>query len=134
MRLRPLLAAALVALALGPPAFAQDPPEVVYERYESALRAKDGERIAQHLSRASREKMLADPVETRRRLLDLIAALLPASIRIVKTEVGSEAQSATLDLRGTSPDDGTPMYGRVDLVKEEGDWKIDRESWSNTQP
>jgi hypothetical protein len=133
MRLRALLIALLASLTVGHAACAQDPPEVVYERYASALRARDGDSIAQHLSRASREKMLADSAEMRQKLLELIAALLPASIRIVKTDVGAGAASATLELTGASPDDGTPMYGRVNLVKEEGDWKIDRESWSNTQ-
>ena len=134
MRLRSLLVAALASLALAPGAFAEDPPKVVYERYTSALRARDADRIAQRLSRASRDKMLADSAEMRQKLLELIAALLPMSIRIAGTDVGPDAASASLVLTGASPEDGTPMYGRVDLVKEEGDWKIDRESWSNTPP
>lgn len=123
-----------VFLTLGGPAFAQDSPEAVYRKYGVAVQVGSVDECAKYLSTAMREKLLADPPEMRKKMLGIIAAGTPKAVKVTRKTIAPDAKTATLDLSGTGPGDGTPMFGKLTLVKEGADWRIQREQWSNTQP
>jgi hypothetical protein len=127
------LAIALALLA-GGPVHAQDSPEAVYRNYIAALRARNTEETTRYLSKHARGKLLADPRELRETMLEVLSAFMPTSVRVVKTTVSRDDTRAVLELMGLSALDGKPTSGKVALIKEGVEWRVDREEWSDAKP
>ncbi|MBI2487142.1 MAG: hypothetical protein HYW01_09320 [Deltaproteobacteria bacterium] len=67
-------------------------------------------------------------------MIELIAAFMPKSIRVVEQVISLDNKTGTLKLVGIGGISGNDeVYGTVSMVKEESEWKISREEWSNKQ-
>ena len=124
-----------VSLLTGHFAFAENPPEEVYQKYIAAIKSKNLDELNKYLTMQQRDKLNAETPEDRQKMIELIAALMPKSIRVVEQAVSPDDKTVTLKLVGIGGISGNDeVSGTVSLVKEESEWKIDREEWSNKQP
>ena len=102
---------------------AADEPEAVYARMHAAALAHD------------LEGMRATEAEPQR--ATLIVPDLPESYRVVGKAVRKDGEAVELRAVGTADSVGlgyTQMFGVVGLVRENGEWKVERLSWSAERP
>ena len=109
-----------VAIATASPA--QDPPEAVYAKFHRAGLAADYDTMLKYAS--AKEMQVLSPAE-RKRLLQVLARLLPRKYSVVEETVEEGGKRALLRLRGTQP----AVAGAITLVKEKGEWKVDEANW-----
>jgi hypothetical protein len=131
---RLFIVAVAVPLLGGYFTFAADLPEVVYQKYLAAIKAKNLGELNKYLSMQQRDKLNAETPEDRNKMIELIAAFMPKSIRVVEVIISSDNKSGTLKLAGTGGISGNDkVYGTVSMLREESGWKINRDEWSNKQ-
>jgi len=111
-----------LAFACGAAA-AADEPEAVYAKMHAAALAHDLDAMRRYATQAERETLLLPDV--------------PKAYRI--TGKAMRRDGAALELRavGTADSVGlgyTQMFGVVGLVKEGGEWRVARLSWSTERP
>jgi hypothetical protein len=102
-----------------------------YMKYRAAFdKAKSFEDIAPFMSAKSRKEMEARSADDRKKVFGL-AKMLGAvqSPKVVKEE--KTADGATLTVEGIDPMDSKKTTGTIKLVRENGSWKLDSESWSS---
>jgi hypothetical protein len=114
--IRPLVLTLGVAIATA--ALAQDPPEAVYAKFHRAGLAGDYDTMLKYGT-------AAEPTAERKRLLQVLARLLPRKYSVVEETVEEGGKRALLRLRGTQPS----VAGAITLVKEKGEWKVDEANW-----
>ena len=116
------LVLALGILAL--PALAQNQPESVYASFHRAGLAGDYDGMLKYGSAAQANDV---PAAERKRLLRVLARLLPRNYSVVEETVDEGGKHAVLRLRGTPPQ---AVLGTITFVKENGEWKVDEANWS----
>ncbi len=118
----PAALAALLALAAGP-AGAQEAP-LVHNLDEMLLYASDARR-AELAGTAGSSVMLK-----------LISSMMPRVYTVRSTAVTPDGLRAQMRATGSFSFMGStaPSYGTVDLVKQKGEWKVDRFEWSGDKP
>ena len=114
------------------------PLSEIYKKYNQALKKWDTEEIKTYVSDASRKKFDQLPEdlkllsETERELAleitEHIKSDAAKDYEVIHQKIESDKGTATLYLK--KEDDISP-YGLVFFVKENGTWKIEKESWSN---
>lgn len=109
---------------LAVPALAQDPPETVYANFHRAGLAGDYDGMLKYGSAAQANGL---PPAERKRLLQILARLLPPKYAVVEKTVDEGGRRALLRLRGTQPQ---AVLGTITLVKEKGEWKVDEANWA----
>lgn len=124
--MRSFLAAALVLLAS--PAIAADEPEAVYMKFHRAGLEADAKAMRAHSSEAQQGRMRtdADAKEQAQKL----RSILPSSYAITGRAAGSAR--VVLNLHGTGgglAGDSGAAAGKVTLIKEGEQWKVDRVEW-----
>jgi hypothetical protein len=115
---------ALIALlAIGAGAVAAEEPEAVYAKMHAAALARDLDAMRLYAAESLR------PV--------LVVPDMPKTYRIIGKAMRKDGAAAELRASGTADSVGlgyTQMFGVIGLVKEKGDWKVDRLSWSIERP
>lgn len=114
------------------------PLSEIYKKYNQALKKWDTEEIKKYVSDASRKKFDQFPEDlkllsaTERELaLEMIEYMKSNAAKdyeVIHQKIESDKGKATLYLK--KENDISP-YGLVFFVKENGTWKIEKESWSN---
>jgi hypothetical protein len=134
--LKGLLIMITVSVSASLPAFAMDSPETVYQKYSAALKSKNLDELNKYLSKHQKDKLDAETPEDRLKIIELVAAFMPKSIRVVEQSISPDDETATLRLVGIGGISGKEeVSGKVTMVKEDSEWKIEREEWSsNKQP
>ena len=109
-----------LGVAIATATAAQDPPEAVYAKFHRAGLAGDYDTMLKYGT-------AAEPVAAaeRKRLLQVLARLLPRTYSVVEETVEEGGKRALLRLRGTQP----AVAGTITLVKEKGEWKVDEANW-----
>ncbi|MBL8111761.1 MAG: DUF4878 domain-containing protein, partial [Acidobacteria bacterium] len=97
-------------------------PGVAYLAYVKALRAGDIPSLTKLVAKERAEMMKAPEFKEQ---LGLVQALMPKDIKIVDGK--EEGATATLTLVGK--EDASTSRGTATLVKEDGAWKVQKESW-----
>jgi len=131
-----ILAAAMVAAALvsGPGATAASAGDQTasqfYMEYRAAFdKAKSVEDLMPYMAKATVEQMKATPEEERTMMFEMVKEMgALTDVKIVK-ETKSDT-GATLDVDAVGPDKAKTK-GTITIVKEDGAWKIAKESWSS---
>ena len=62
-------------------------------------------------------------------LMELVKMMSPTDIKI--TDLKVDGKKATVSMTGKS--EGEAMKGSADLVEENGQWKVNKQSWSNAK-
>ncbi len=98
-------------------------PGKAYRAYLSVLKAGDVAKIRAYLS-AERSKQMTN--EELKKMLPVIQAMMATDVKIAAGAV--DGDHATLNVTGK--DNGAPSTGTVDMAREGGAWKVEKESWS----
>ena len=109
-----------LGVAIATTTLAQDPPEAVYAKFHRAGLAGDYDAMLKYGIAAE----AVAPAE-RKRLLQVLARLLPRKYSVVEETVEEGGKRALLRLRGTQPS----VAGTITLIKEKGEWKVDEANW-----
>ena len=123
----PLLLVGLLFAACGEsgksgPAIAPEGPRAAFESYRKAMREGDLDALNAVLARSAREAVAKVEAEV---AMELLQSLLPAEETVTGNEIDGNA--ATIHL--TAANDGTDATGKVLLVREDGKWKVEKETW-----
>jgi hypothetical protein len=125
-----------VALGFSLPSSASDieasPQARVYRASAKAIEA--GDLKAYQATLASESKKEMDKVskemgKTPKDLMELIQIMQPKDVKLSDLKV--DGKKATMAATGKS--DAETMYGSIELTEESGQWKVRKQSWSNTQ-
>lgn len=113
---------------------AQGPSETgtqFYLRYRAAFdKAKAYEEIAPYMSSRSRKDMESRSASDQKKIFGFAKMMSsPLNPKVVKEE--KTAEGATLTVEGTDPMDKSKTTGTIKLIRENGAWKLDSESWSS---
>jgi hypothetical protein len=137
LSIRPaLLSLAIMALLIpaAMPAHAQPPGQTAadfYLAYRTVFdKAKSVDELLPYMATATRAKVEATPAEERAEMFDMIKTFdTTRSIKVLKeakTETG-----VTLTVEGVD-EDGAKLKGTIEIVKENGAWKLAKERWSGS--
>jgi hypothetical protein len=110
-----------------------DSPELVYQKYHSAIRAKDFAQYERLSANAARAKLERKTAEERKFMMEMISQFVPLTYTILQTAVDTSGNIAELRVEGSTTvgDKEMMLEGLIRLVKEEAGWKIDRpDSWT----
>jgi len=108
------------------------PQAKVYRASAKAIAAGDVKAYSQTLaSEANKEmeKTAKDLGKTPKDLMELIQIMQPKDVTLSDLKV--DGKQATMAATGKS--EGETMYGNVELVDENGQWKVRKQKWSNTK-
>ena len=125
--------AALLALAAGPGG-AQEAPEAVYLKLHRATLVHNLDEMLLYASDARRAELAGTAGSSV--MLKLISSMMPRVYTVRSTAVTPDGLRAQMRATGSFTFMGStaPSYGTVDLVKQKGEWKIDRFEWSGDKP
>jgi hypothetical protein len=114
--------AVVLGVAVATAALAQDEPETVYAKFHRAGLAADYETMLKY-GTVAKEPL---PPAERKRLLQVLARVLPRAYSVVEKTVDEGGKRAVLRLRGRQP----AVAGTITFVKEKGEWKVDEANWA----
>jgi len=133
---RTLLAAALLALAFAVPA--QEQPEAVYGKFHRAIAAGDLNEMLRYAPAARRAELQGLSPAQKEASVKMMQMMLPRAFTLLSKTVAPDGKTARLVVSGPGESlmGGKPetMYGKVAMVTERGEWKVDEVSWSNDRP
>ena len=100
-----------------------------YMGYRTAFeKAKTVEEILPQMSKAVRAKVEATPKEERAEMFAFLKEMSKMSgLKVVKETKTPEGVMLTVE----ATQDGEARLGQVQIVKEDGAWKLGRESWKS---
>jgi hypothetical protein len=67
--------------------------------------------------------------KTPKDIMELVQIMQPKDVKLSDLKV--DGKTATMSAEGKS--EGETMYGSLDFVDENGNWKVRRQKWSNTK-
>lgn len=125
--------ALLLSLAASLMAVAADSPKVVYEKYIKKIKAKDKSAILEYVTAEKKKEFEGFEEVKQDQLMALLQAFAPLSCQVLKEEIKGDKATLTLDGKGKSiTGEVEKMTGTVLLLKEKGEWKIEKESWKSS--
>ena len=116
-------AAFLAVLLACAAAMAADEPDAVYAKMHAAALAHDLQAVRACTAEAERAT--------------LVVPELPKSYRLTGKALRRDGKAVELRAVGTADSVGlgyTQMFGVVRLVREDGEWKVERLAWSTERP
>jgi len=126
-----------IALFLAPYAsFAADEPEAVYAKYHHAAMAGDLDEMLQYGPAQRRAEMRGASASTRQATLRMAQGTMPRAFKLER-KVLNQKNQATLVVSGPWAGDGDRLdkiYGTVQMLMENGAWKVDDVIWSAEKP
>jgi hypothetical protein len=133
-------AALLLAALAGSPLLAADkardleatPQAKAYRALEKTIQAGDYEAYKKGMAAESRKVMDEQLKETKmspKQAMAFLKAMSPTELKFASLKV--DGKKATL--LATAKQGGEMNYGTIDLVEEGGQWKVAKQSWSNTK-
>lgn len=128
-----LLGFSLPTLAGDAKGFDATPQAKVYRASLTAIDAGDWTAYSKTItSQAAKEieAQLKEMGKTTKDGMELMKILAPSDMKV--TDLKVDGKKATLTATGKS--DGEAMYGTVELEEENGQWKVGKQSWTNTKP
>lgn len=121
-----------ILLITGGIARAADTPAQVYAKYNKALKAGNFDEMLTYISKKQVANLQKYSEEEKQKMFKFLQTSAPEEYQVLKTDVSES--SATLHLKGKvlNPFDGQAKMstGKVKFVKEDGNWKIDKEHWA----
>jgi len=117
-------------------ALAQQPAQTAsqfYMKYRAAFdKAKTVDEILPYMAKENRSQVEATPAADRAKMFEMIKMMNTlTAVKIVKEERATDGTGATLTVEGMDTDK-KKNTGKVTVVKEAGEWKVGKESWSSS--
>ena len=125
--------ASLPVLAAGDAAAAASSPQAkAYEAHQKAIAAGDYQAFRKTMSKSAlaeidkqNKEMGLDP----KKMMEMMKAMAPEGLKFTGVKV--DGKKATLDATGKV---GAEMnWGTINFEEEDGQWKLVKESWTNTK-
>jgi hypothetical protein len=125
---------ALVLVCTASLAFAQKPAQTAsqfYLKYRAALeKAKTVDDVLPYLAKENRGQIEKTPAADRAKMFELIKMMSnQTGVKVLKEERAADG-SVTLAVEGVDADK-KKNTGKVTIMKEGGEWKVGKESWSS---
>ena len=130
-----LLAVALLIL-LPLAALAADEPEAVYAKYHRAVMSGDLDEMLRNGPLQRRAEMAGLSAAHKDAALKMARFMMPRAFTLERKTLNARNR-ATLIVSGPGEAGGNrmqTMYGTVNMLLENGDWKVDEVNWSNERP
>lgn len=101
-----------------------------YMTYRAAFaKAKTIEDVMPYMSKAVRAQVEATPAAERPKMFEFVKQMAGSMTNVKVLKETKTADGVTLTVEGM---DGTEkMTGQIQILTENGEWKMGRESWSN---
>lgn len=130
LRLARFVSISLMLTLISTVAFAQSQQtgSQFYMKFRTAFdKAQSVDELLPFMAKANRDQIAATPADDKKKMFELMKIMNKLSdVKITKEE--KTATGATLTVEGVDGDK-KKVNGSVDLVKEQGEWKIGKESW-----
>lgn len=126
-------------LVLACNAFAADAPEIVYGKFHRAIAVGNLEEMMRYAPAARRAEVAAMSAAQKDAQMKMLSMLMPKAFTLVDRRIAPGGKQARLIVTGPGETviaggGKEPMYGRVRMVQESGEWKVDEIAWSNEPP
>lgn len=121
------------------PSMAQSDPSSTYAAINAAIKQGNMNEMVKYMSKSSQADIAKDrskPEFSEEKIMKLLQFMAPVSYKVENQIIKEDKAVLELSGKGRSifkPDAIEDSYGRVLFVKEDGQWKLDRENWNNTQ-
>ncbi|MBX9689207.1 MAG: hypothetical protein K2X27_21035 [Candidatus Obscuribacterales bacterium] len=113
-------------------------PKETYLKYRSALlSAKTVNEIMPFMCKKVQSEIESTPQDMKPMIFGLIKETTPSSVQVISEEIDGDSANLKLSSAGSqTPPPGAKSIkedtkGSVKLLKENGVWKIDKESWES---
>ena len=115
-------------------AFAQEPPEQVYQKLHRATLAGNADEMMSYATAAKRAELKSLP--GRDATVKMMAGLMPEAYVVNSRVFNPDGKTARLIASGMGEFMGahSMMYGTVNFIREEGKWLVDQWEWGNQKP
>ena len=125
-----ILALAVSATAVVLTAQAEQTASAFYMKYRAAFdKAKAIEEVLPYMSKEMKAKVEETPAGERPKMFELVKMMSKMSnVKVVKETKNEQGVMLTVEAVG---EDRGKMTGQVQVVKEDGAWKMGKESWSS---
>ena len=127
-----VLGSSMAVLAADSKDIDSTPQGKVYRASEKAIASGDVKAYQATLaSDAVKEmdKVAKDMGKTPKDMMELMQIMQPKTVKLSDLKV--DGKTATMSATGKSENE--TMYGKVELVDENGQWKVRKQAWSNTK-
>ncbi len=101
-------------------------PTNAYMEYYRALNAGDMKKVKKYLAKSMVEQLKQSGMKDEE-ILEMIKSLVPKEVKIIDEEI--ENNSAILTATGGFGS----QEGRIEMIKEDGKWKLLKENWELTE-
>lgn len=132
-----LFVAAFATLVSALVAASPDTPEQVYAKLHAAELAGDFEGMKKYLAAENVQFLNAaqkDPEQME--MVELMRRMLPPTYVVERATIDRDGNKATLELTGMRQSHAgkapAKVAGKIALVRERGEWKIDSEDWGRS--
>ena len=128
-----------LCLAAAFTAAAADEPDVVYGKFHRAIASGNLEETLRYAPAARRAEVATMSAAQKDAQMKMLSMLLPKAFTLVDKRILPGGKNARLIVTGPGETviaggGKEPMYGRVKMVIENGEWKVDELAWSNEKP
>jgi hypothetical protein len=115
-------------------AFAQQQPEEVYQRVHRAMLAGNGDEAISYATTAKKNEMRNAP--GKEAIFKMMASTMPKAYVVNSRVFNPDGKTARLIASGMGEFMGqhSMMYGTVNFIREEGQWRVDQWEWGNQKP
>jgi len=129
----------VVVFFVASAALAAEEPEIAYGKFHRAIASADLAEAMKYAPAARRTEMAAMSEAQKDAQIKMLSLMLPRAFTLMSKTVAPNGKTANLVVTGP----GQPviagaapekMYGRVKMVSEGGEWKVDELAWSNERP
>ena len=125
--------AVVLFLAAVSPASAGDSPQAVYSKYIKYQRAGDLDGMAKHTIEAQAKQLAAMPDAQKQQISEMMKMMAPSEYTVISEDI--QGNNATLKIKAKMKDFGgnvVEQAGSVTFMKENGVWKLIKETWSSS--
>ena len=125
-------APAIAGAASSPamPASAAGDPEEAYAKLHAATLAGDVIEMRRSATAAKRTELAAMPKAQLTALVNTIGSMMPQEYKVTRKSIAPDGKTATLLASGTSEFGKQEVHGAVNLVLEDGEWRVGEWSWT----
>jgi hypothetical protein len=126
-----MMAVAVSAVRAQAPAAGAETATQFYMRYLTAFdKATKIEDVLPFMSDDMRKQIDGTPADQRPQMFGMLKMMAGMNTGIKVTKETRTARGATLTAQAVDPDK-KPVAGTIDIVRENGAWKLSKESWQS---
>ncbi len=117
---------------------AAEAPEEVYKQFHDSMLMGDLDTMLKLSPASIRAEMESLPAEQKQGVVALMGKLLPRTYKVLGIVPGADAGAGTLYVSGMGAslmgEEPAQQYGTIDMVMEDGNWKVGKTDWNSTPP